>query len=130
MHFKPAWDYEDIHDGNLVKGQKTRIPIYRAYKDRFQFPYGFLTYGCAKWSVQSFLICFLFLRADPGSSYHDKSFAKDKTVILYCASGGRSVLGGKVLKDMGYDRVYNLGAFKDWAESGSGSIDKPIEPGM
>jgi rhodanese-related sulfurtransferase len=71
----------------------------------------------------------LEFRADPESSYHDKSFAKDKTVILYCASGGRSALGGKVLKDMGYDRVYNLGAFKDWAESG-GSIDKPIEPGM
>jgi ABC-type phosphate/phosphonate transport system ATPase subunit len=38
--------------------------------------------------------------------------------ILYCASGGRSALSGKVLKDMGYDRVYNLGAFKDWAETG------------
>jgi rhodanese-related sulfurtransferase len=67
----------------------------------------------------------LEFRADPESPYHDNNFAKDKTVILYCASGGRSALGGKVLKDMGYDRVYNLGAFKDWAESG-----KPIEPGM
>jgi rhodanese-related sulfurtransferase len=71
----------------------------------------------------------LEFRADPESQYHDKNFAKDKTVILYCASGGRAALGGKVLKDMGYDRVYNLGAFKDWAESG-GSIDKPIEPGQ
>jgi rhodanese-related sulfurtransferase len=33
-----------------------------------------------------------------------------------------------VLKDLGYDRVYNLGAFKDWAESG-GSVEKPITPG-
>jgi rhodanese-related sulfurtransferase len=71
----------------------------------------------------------LEFRADPESQYHDKNFAKDKTVILYCASGGRAALSGKVLKDMGYDRVYNLGAFKDWAESG-GSIDKPIEPGQ
>ena len=53
--------------------------------------------------------------------------AKDKIVILYCASGGRAALGGKVLKDLGYDRVYNLGAFKDWAESG-GSVEKPIAP--
>ena len=66
----------------------------------------------------------LEFRADPDSPYHDKHFAKDKTVILYCASGGRSALGGKVLKDMGYERVYNLGAFKDWAESG-GSVEKP-----
>jgi len=61
----------------------------------------------------------LEFRADPESPYHDKSFAKDKAVILYCASGGRSALAGKALKDLGYDRVYNLGAFKDWAESGA-----------
>jgi len=66
----------------------------------------------------------LEFRADPESPYHDKNFAKDKTVILYCASGGRSALSGKVLKDMGYERVYNLGAFKDWVESG-GAVDKP-----
>ena len=66
----------------------------------------------------------LEFRADPESPYHDKNFAKDKTVILYCASGGRSALAGKLLKDMGYDKVYNVGAFKDWAESG-GAVDKP-----
>ncbi len=71
----------------------------------------------------------LEFRADPESPYHDKNFARDKTVIVYCASGGRSALSGKVLKDMGYERVYNLGAFKDWAESG-GAIERPIEPGM
>jgi rhodanese-related sulfurtransferase len=69
----------------------------------------------------------LEFRADPESPYHDKNFAKDKTVILYCASGGRSALSAKTLKDLGYERVYNLGAFKDWAESG-GAIDKPGEP--
>jgi len=71
----------------------------------------------------------LEFRADPESPYHDKNFTKDKTVILYCASGGRSALAAKVLKDMGYQHVYNVGAFKDWAESG-GAIEKPIEPGM
>jgi rhodanese-related sulfurtransferase len=71
----------------------------------------------------------LEFRADPESPYHDRSFTRDKTIIVYCASGGRSALSGKVLKDMGYERVYNLGAFKDWAESG-GPVEKPIEPGM
>jgi rhodanese-related sulfurtransferase len=65
----------------------------------------------------------LEFRADPESPYHDKSFDKAKTVILYCASGGRSALSGKVLKDFGYGNVFNLGAFKDWAESG-GAVDK------
>ena len=71
----------------------------------------------------------LEFRADPESPYHDKSFAKDKTIILYCASGGRSALAAKALKDLGYSQVYNVGAFKDWVESG-GAIEKPIEPGM
>ncbi|WP_316227320.1 rhodanese-like domain-containing protein [Bradyrhizobium sp. SZCCHNR1047] len=71
----------------------------------------------------------LEFRADPDSPYHDKNFTKDKSVILYCASGGRSALSGKTLKDLGYDKVFNVGAFKDWAESG-GAVEKPIEPGM
>ncbi len=71
----------------------------------------------------------LEFRADPESPYHDKNFARDKTVILYCASGGRAALAGKLLKDMGYDQVYNAGGFKDWVESG-GMVEKPIESGM
>jgi rhodanese-related sulfurtransferase len=65
----------------------------------------------------------LEFRADPESPYHDKNFSRDKTVILYCASGGRSALSGKVLKDMGYTNVYNVGGFKDWADSG-GAVEK------
>ena len=71
----------------------------------------------------------LEFRADPELPYYDKSFARDKTIIVYCASGGRSALAGKVLKDMGYGQVYNMGAFKDWAESG-GAVEKPIDMGM
>jgi rhodanese-related sulfurtransferase len=67
----------------------------------------------------------LEFRADPDTPYHDKNFSRDKTIVLYCASGGRSALSGKVLKDMGYAHVYNLGAFKDWAENGGA-----VEPGV
>ena len=70
----------------------------------------------------------LEFRADPDSPYHDKNLSRDKTVIVYCASGGRSALSGKLLKDMGYPHVYNLGAFKDWAESG-GAVEGPAKPG-
>lgn len=71
----------------------------------------------------------LEFRADPESPFHDKAFDKAKTVIVYCASGGRSALGGKVLKDLGYEKVLNLGAFKDWVTAG-GAVEKPLEPGM
>ena len=66
----------------------------------------------------------LEFRTDPESPYHDKNFSKSKNVILYCASGGRSALAAKALKDMGYAHVYNVGGFKDWVESG-GAIEKP-----
>jgi rhodanese-related sulfurtransferase len=65
----------------------------------------------------------LEFRADPDLPSHDKNFTKDKTVILYCVSGGRAALAGKLLKDMGYAEVYNLGGFKDWADSG-GAVEK------
>jgi rhodanese-related sulfurtransferase len=65
----------------------------------------------------------LEFRADPDLPSHDKNFSRDNAVILYCGSGGRAALAGKMLKDLGYERVYNLGGFKDWADSG-GAIDK------
>ena len=71
----------------------------------------------------------LEFRADPDAPTHDKKFDRSRIVILYCASGGRSALSGQVLKAMGYSKVYNLGAFKDWVAAG-GPVENPLEPGM
>src|SRR5258708_9399536 len=60
----------------------------------------------------------LEFRADPESPYHNPALRKEKTVVLYCASGGRSALAGKTLQELGYKSVYNAGAFKDLAEAG------------
>jgi rhodanese-related sulfurtransferase len=60
----------------------------------------------------------LEFRADPESPYHDPAFQKDKTVRVYCASGGRSALSGKTLKDFGYRSVFNAGGFKELADAG------------
>ena len=65
----------------------------------------------------------LEFKADPESPMYDPKFQKDKTIILYCASGGRSALAGKTLKDMGYGDVRNLGGFQDWLGSG-GAVEK------
>ena len=42
------------------------------------------------------------------SPYYDKKFETAQTIIVYCASGGRSALAGKVLKDMGHSQVFNM----------------------
>ena len=68
----------------------------------------------------------LEFRADPDTAYHNPEFRKDRPVLVYCASGG---LSGKVLKDMGYDQVYNIGGFKDWVEAG-GETEQVVDKGM
>ena len=65
----------------------------------------------------------LEFRADDSTPFHNEAFSKDKTVVLYCASGGRSALAGKALIELGYEDVRNLGAFTDWVESG-GAVEK------
>jgi len=62
-------------------------------------------------------------RADPASALHDAAFDRAKTVVAYCASGGRSALVGKTLKEMGYENVRNLGGFKGWLDAG-GEVEK------
>jgi rhodanese-related sulfurtransferase len=60
----------------------------------------------------------LEFRADPDSPYHDPAFQRTKTVLVYCASGGRSALSGKTLKDFGFQSVYNAGGFKELVDAG------------
>ena len=60
----------------------------------------------------------LEFRADVSSAYHDPALDKDRTVVLYCASGGRSALAAKTLLDMGYTSVYNAGGFNELAAAG------------
>jgi len=37
----------------------------------------------------------LEFRADPESPYYNPSFQKDKTVLVYCGSGGRAALSAR-----------------------------------
>ena len=60
----------------------------------------------------------LEFRADPESPFHNPTFQKDKTVLVYCGSGGRAALSGKTLKELGYQSVYNAGGFKELADAG------------
>jgi rhodanese-related sulfurtransferase len=61
---------------------------------------------------------------DPESPYHKPIFAEDKTFIIHCASGWRSLLATELLQDMGLKPVLNLeGGFAAWKEAG-GTIEK------
>jgi rhodanese-related sulfurtransferase len=57
--------------------------------------------------------------ADPESPSHRAELGRDKRVVLYCASGGRSALAASTLKGMGYQDVAHLdGGFKAWKKEG------------
>lgn len=54
LHFRPAWDHEDdIHERGLAGSLRKKVPVARAFNEDFRFPHGLMTYGCAKWAVQS-----------------------------------------------------------------------------
>lgn len=62
--------------------------------------------------------------ADPSTPYHKPALASGKRLVVYCASGGRSALAAKTLKDMGIDNVANmLGGFTAWQQEG-GQIER------
>ena len=61
---------------------------------------------------------------DPDSPYHKPIFAEEKTFIIHCASGWRSLLATQTLKRMGLKPVINMsGGFAAWKAAG-GSTEK------
>jgi rhodanese-related sulfurtransferase len=61
--------------------------------------------------------------ADPTLPSYRDVFKPDRRIILHCASGGRSALAAKALKEIGYTNVAHLeSGFRGWQEAGA-----PIE---
>lgn len=43
-----------------------------------------------------------------------KLLDKNKEIFVFCESGGRAKQAVKILKEMGYARVENIGSWRDW----------------
>ena len=57
----------------------------------------------------------LEFKVDPDSPAYDPEMVPDDRLILYCGTGGRSVLAAKTLLDMGYSDVSSLaGGYAAW----------------
>jgi adenylyltransferase/sulfurtransferase len=72
----------------------------------------------------------------PGAIYIPRSFLelqveryipnKEQPVVVYCASGVRSLFATRALQELGYDQVLNLtGGFMGWKSSGLPVETKP-----
>ena len=55
MHFRPTMDDESVHSAGFVAELRRKIPVVESYEEQFLFPHGFMTYGCAKWAVETVL---------------------------------------------------------------------------
>lgn len=67
--------------------------------------------------------------ADPTSAYFHQAFDPGRRTILYCASGGRSVLAAETLTRLGYNHVaYLKGGLQAWAEAGYGVEPHASQP--
>jgi len=60
----------------------------------------------------------LEFRADPSNPNREAALDPSKTVVTYCAMGGRAALAAAALKELGFADVRHMGGFKDWAEKG------------
>jgi rhodanese-related sulfurtransferase len=61
--------------------------------------------------------------ADETSPLHNPVMTRKSQIYLVCAVGGQAALAGKTLKDMGYDRIVNIGGISDWIAAGGAVED-------
>ncbi|RYH09056.1 rhodanese-like domain-containing protein [Tropicimonas sp. IMCC6043] len=57
-------------------------------------------------------------RADPASPACEPALKNGRAVILYCASGARSGMAGKMFRKFGHESVFDLGGLNAWANAG------------
>ena len=64
----------------------------------------------------------LEFQADPESPVYNPELKPERRLVLYCGTGGRSVLAAKTLLDMGYSDVASLaGGYAAWRMAQKGS---------
>ena len=62
---------------------------------------------------------FLEFIADPDGPMHKPELSSGRKLMVYCGSGGRSILAAKTLHDMGITDLVNVGGgFQGWAGNG------------
>ena len=66
---------------------------------------------------------FIEFAADETTDFHNETLQKDKEILVVCAAGGMAALTGRTLREMGYEKVYNIGGFAAWKEAGGAVED-------
>ena len=56
--------------------------------------------------------------ADENTPFHEQGLRRDADLYLVCGAGGQAALAGRTLKEMGYERVTNIGGIGEWKDAG------------
>ena len=56
--------------------------------------------------------------ADPRHPDFDNRLRQNTPIAVYCASGGRSMAARKILRQLGYEDVHNIGGLPGWLRAG------------
>ena len=62
--------------------------------------------------------------ADPRHPDFHSDLKSETRIALYCASGARSSSAARMLRQLGYDDVHNIGGLGHWVNAG-GQIEAP-----
>lgn len=52
--------------------------------------------------------------ADLKEELKEKEISKDQEIVIFCESGGRATRAKKVLEELGYKKVKNIGSWREW----------------
>lgn len=66
----------------------------------------------------------LEFQADPASPTHKAELAGDRRLVLYCASGNRSALAAKTLRDMGLTSVAHVAGGFPALQKAGGPVER------
>ena len=56
--------------------------------------------------------------ADENTPFHEPGLRRDAELFLVCGAGGQAALAGRTLKEMGFERVTNIGGVGEWKDAG------------
>ena len=57
-------------------------------------------------------------KLSPNSPNNPVEIKENTNILVYCAGGYRSALAGKTLIELGFPKVFNIGGFDEWINSG------------
>ncbi|PTW52043.1 MULTISPECIES: rhodanese-like domain-containing protein [Rhodovulum] len=87
------------------KGELTLIDVREAHE--------VARFGKAKGAIHIPLIMIRH-KANAASPHHDPALDPSKSFAIYCETGNKAIEAARMMKKMGFDDVYCMGAFREW----------------